>query len=87
MVRTKSKTAPYLGENLSQIKKLGLQNNINDLEIDGFTVIPPKKVASTQFLNKIRKTTVGVARKNISGKCGYYYFGFVDTNSCNQSWI
>ena len=43
MARTKSKTPPYLGENLSQIKKLGLQNNINDLEIDGFTVIPPKK--------------------------------------------
>ena len=42
MVRTKSKTPPYLGENLSQIKKRGLQNNINDLEIDGFTVIPPK---------------------------------------------
>ena len=47
MVSTKSKTPPYLGENLSQIKKMGLQGNINDLEIDGFTVIPPKKVAST----------------------------------------
>ena len=45
MARTKSKTPPYLGENLSQIKKLRLQNNINDLEIDGFTIIPPKKVA------------------------------------------
>ena len=43
MAKTKSKTSTYLGENLSQIKKLGLQNNINDLEIDGFTVIPPKK--------------------------------------------
>ena len=55
MARTKNKTPPYLGENLSQIKKLGLQNNINDLEIDGFTVIPPKKIASTQFLNKMEK--------------------------------
>ena len=68
MVRTKSKTPPYLGENLSQIKKLGLQNNINDLEIDGFTIIPPKKVASTQFLNKMRKTVLRICQERTGKK-------------------
>ena len=34
MARTKSKTPPYLGENLSQIKKLGLQGNVNELEVN-----------------------------------------------------
>ena len=68
MVSTKSKTPPYLGENLSQIKKMGLQGNINDLEIDGFTVIPPKKVASTQFLNKMRKTVLRICKERTGKK-------------------
>ena len=68
MARTKSKTPPYLGENLSQIKKLRLQNNINDLEIDGFTIIPPKKVASTQFLNKMRNTVLRICHERTGKK-------------------
>ena len=68
MIRTKNKTPPYLGENLSQIKKLKLQAHINDLEIDGFTVIPPKKVASMQFLNKIRKTVLRICNERTGKK-------------------
>ena len=68
MARTKSKTPPYLGENLSQIKKFGLQNNISDLEINGFTIIPPKKVASTQFLNKMRKTVLRICHERTGKK-------------------
>ena len=68
MIRTKNKTPPYLGENLSQIKKLKLQTHINDLEIDGFTVIPPKKVASMQFLNKIRKTVLRICNERTGKK-------------------
>ena len=77
MTKTKGKTPPYLGENLSQIKKLGLQSNINDLEIDGFTVIPPKKVASTNFLNKMRKTVLRLCDERTGKKFSImsYIFG------------
>jgi len=47
---------------------MGLQGNINDLEIDGFTVIPPKKVTSTQFLNKMRKTVLRICNERTGKK-------------------
>ena len=63
MVSKKLKSPKHLSDNLAQIKKLGLQNHISDLELNGFTIIPPRKVASTQLLNKMRKTILRICKE------------------------
>lgn len=44
-----------------QIKGLGLEPHIVDLDAYGFTVIPPEKVAPPDFLERIRETVLRIA--------------------------
>mgnify|MGYP000586666447 CR=1 FL=1 len=63
MASKKLKSPKHLSDTLAQLKKLGLQNCISELELNGFTIIPPRKVASTQFFNKIRKTVLRICEE------------------------
>lgn len=68
MATKKLKSPKHLSDNLAQLKKLGLQNYISELELNGYTIIPPRKVASTQFFNKIRKTVLRICEERTGKK-------------------
>ncbi|OPF72059.1 hypothetical protein VT50_0232025 [Streptomyces antioxidans] len=44
-------------------EKLGITDNVHQLERDGYTVIPPEKVGSTEFVERLRDTVVAVHRR------------------------
>ena len=54
--------------NSDNLKELGLLANLHELDIDGYTVIPPEKVASTYFFNKIRRTVLRICEKRTGEK-------------------
>jgi len=45
---------------VNNIKELDLFQNISELELNGFTVIPPEKVASKNFLYKVRRKVLEI---------------------------
>ena len=49
--------------NYKSIKELGLEPNILELDVYGFTVIPPEKVAPPEFLERIRDTVLRIAKE------------------------
>ena len=57
------KATEFLNPNYKRIRELGLEQSIVDLEVYGFTVIPPEKVAPPEFLERIRDTVLRIARE------------------------
>jgi hypothetical protein len=47
----------------STITRLGLAENIAELEVRGFTVLPPERVAPPEFIAALRDRILGVARR------------------------
>lgn len=45
-----------------RIKELGLESHVFDIETYGFTVVPPEKVASREFFERVRETVLRIAR-------------------------
>ena len=64
----------------TRIKELGLESNVMDIDTYGFTVIPPEKVANSDFLERMRETVLRIAQErtgntfNLSenGDSGHY---------------
>jgi len=46
-----------------ELKALGLQENIADLAVKGYTVIPPEKVAPPEFIRKLRDKVLEVSAR------------------------
>ena len=46
----------------NRIKELGLESHVFDIETYGFTVVPPEKVASREFFERVRETVLRIAR-------------------------
>ena len=46
-----------------RIKELGLESHVFDIETYGFTIVPPEKVASREFFERVRETVLRVARE------------------------
>lgn len=42
----------------SDIRRLGLEDNIAELETQGLTVVPPEKVAAPEFIDRLRSATI-----------------------------
>ena len=47
----------------TRIKELGLESHVMDVDTYGFTVIPPEKVASPDFLERMRETVLRIAQE------------------------
>ena len=64
----------------TRIKELGLESYVMDIDTYGFTVIPPEKVATPDFLERMRETVLSIAQErtgntfNLSenGDSGHY---------------
>ena len=57
------KSTENVNSTYKRIKELGLEQNVLDLDTYGFTVIPPEKVAPTEFLDRIRETVLRIAKE------------------------
>ena len=64
----------------TRIKELGLESYVMDIDTYGFTVIPPEKVANSDFLERMRETVLRIAQErtgntfnlNENGDSGHY---------------
>ena len=52
----------------ARIEKLGLGEYVDEIEERGFVVIPPEKVATPEFVEKIRSTVLRVAEERTGNK-------------------
>ena len=68
MANKSIKFPKHVNDNFTLIKKLALQNNVTELEVNGFTVIPPQKVASSQFFNKVRRKILNICEERTGKK-------------------
>lgn len=50
---------------LGEIERLGLQKHAWELEVNGYTVLEPKEVASVDFIDELRSTSVTLAEKRL----------------------
>ena len=57
------KATKHLNKIYNEIRELGLEQNVAELEAYGFTVVEPQKVASPQFIDQLADAIVAVARK------------------------
>jgi hypothetical protein len=54
---------PAINPTYKRIKELGLESHVLDIDTYGFTVVPPEKVASEEFLGQIRETVLRIAEE------------------------
>jgi hypothetical protein len=47
----------------SRIERLGLAANVGELEVKGFTVVPPEKVAPPEFTRRMLEATLAAAKR------------------------
>lgn len=62
------KTTPELGPQYREIRRLGLEQNIAELDAFGFTILEPGKAAPVAWVEKLRDTVLGVAERRTGVK-------------------
>lgn len=66
-----------------EIREFGLEQNIIDLDLLGYTVVEPDKVASFDFRNRLKNTVLDVARRKsgvpVDAESGFANRAAVDT--------
>ena len=55
--------SPDAEEIWAEIKRLDLTYNVAELEVRGFTVVPPEKVASPKFIAELRQAILDVSER------------------------
>lgn len=51
----------------AEIERLGIAENIAELEVKGFTIVPPEKVGSSDFIDRLRTAVLDVAERRNGG--------------------
>jgi ectoine hydroxylase-related dioxygenase (phytanoyl-CoA dioxygenase family) len=59
--------ADYAAAHWAELHRLGLVENIAELEANGLTVVPPHKVADPAFITRLRDAVVAVAERRTGG--------------------
>ena len=50
-----------------EVRTLGLENHVAELEATGYTVVPPEKVAPPEFVNRLRVALARVTKRRLGG--------------------